>query len=270
MADITVQETRGGSMGIYNTIQGLGWALGPLIAGPVQVYWGFNPAFYIGTAVSLGSALIIYLGIAEPRLEAPPAEQELAGPVQGPQEAAREFPILGLVFLVMVLSMSMMTTLQNEFNARLNQTAVGFSVAFSAMVIARLITQIPLGRLSDHIGRKRLIVSGLLFLAPATVALGYVGSTAQLVLARAFQGMATAGIAVPTFALAADKAQKGRAGVQMSLITMAFGLGLALGPLVAGYLSFASLFYFGGGLCLLGAYLVGGWVKETVLEQKPG
>ncbi|MFQ6090978.1 MAG: hypothetical protein ACE5LD_06040 [Candidatus Bipolaricaulia bacterium] len=49
---------------------------------------------------------------------------------------------------------------------------------------------------------------------------------------------------------------------------MSFGLGLALGPLIAGwlagYLSFESPFYLGGGLCLLVAFVVGGRVRETV------
>lgn len=272
MADITMPETRGGSMGIYNTFQGMGFVVGPLIAGPVQVYWGFNPAFYIATAVGLGSAVIVYLGIAEPRIKEIAVEQDPVGSSFAPNRASGEFLVMGLVFLITALCMSMMSTLQNEFNARLDQTAVGFSFAFSVMVLARLITQIPLGRLSDFIGRKKLILGGLLFLAPATVALGYVGSTGQLVLARALQGVATAGIAVPTFALAADKAQKGRTGAQMSLITMSFGLGLALGPLVAGwlagYLSFESPFYLGGALCLLGAYLVVARLRETRLEQK--
>lgn len=273
MADVTERRTRGRSMGVYNTLQGLGFAIGPLIAGAVKTHYGFNAAFYIGAAVGLASSLIVYFTISERapqsgevKVHRPP------NPQNGSQEFSRDLLLLGLIFLTMALAMSMMTALQNEFNVRLHQTVVGFSIAFSAMIAARLITQIPLGRLSDLIGRKKLVVAGLLLLAPTTMALGHVGSTLQLILMRVAQGVAAAGIAVPTLALAADKVKEGRVGVQISFVTMAFGLGLAAGPLVAGWLagfvSFESPFYVGGTLCLLGAYLAGRYVKETVIRHR--
>jgi len=40
----------------------------------------------------------------------------------------------------------------------------------------------------------------------------------------------------PALALAGDLARKGQSGTQLSVLTMAFGLGTALGPLASGYL----------------------------------
>ena len=151
--------------------------------------------------------------------------------------------IIGASFasLVMAGAFSMITTLEQQFNQRLNQTALGFGLAISALTVSRLIFQIPLGRWSDQIGRKPLIIGGLLLMAPATVILGYVGSTLQLIAARVIQGVASAGIAAPAFAVAADLAQKGGEGQQMSFITVGFGLGIGLGPLMAGLLAVYSL-----------------------------
>ena len=96
-------------------------------------------------------------------------------------------------------------------------------------MIGRLILQIPLGRLSDYIGRKPLILGGLVLMVPATALLGEVTSMLQLVLLRVLQGIAAAGISAPAFAVAADLSKSGGEGRQMSMITMGFGLGMAVG-----------------------------------------
>ena len=164
----------------------------------------------------------------------------------------------------------MVTTLENEFNTRLSITAFEFGVAFSVLMIGRFVFQIPLGRLSDFIGRKPLVLTGLLLMAPATALLGMVGSLWQLVLVRLFQGIASACIAAPAFAVAADLAKSGGEGRQMSLITMGFGLGLATGPLLAGVLAvvfFELPFLTGGAMCLLGAVVVFLYMPETVSRR---
>lgn len=177
--------------------------------------------------------------------------------------------VLMVSTIVLASSLSMISALENEFNARLSQTAVGFGIAFSALTIARLLVQIPIGRLSDRIGRKRLIVGGMLALAPLTVLFGFVTTTAQLVGLRLLQGVATAGVAAPAFALAGDLAKKGGEGREMSFVTMGFGLGLGVGPLLAGalagYVGFRMPFYVVGGLSVLGAGLVWLRAEESIL-----
>jgi MFS family permease len=162
---------------------------------------------------------------------------------------------------------SMMTALENEFNARLQQTALGFSIAFSALTFSRLLVQVPLGRLSDRIGRKPLIIGGLILMIPATILLGMVATTFQLTGARAVQGVASAGISAPALALTADLSRVGTEGRRMSIITMGFGLGMALGPLIAGVLavfSFELPFLVGGAMLLVGAGIVYHCVPESV------
>ncbi len=266
MAAVTRRETRGSSMGIYATMRMIGFAGGPLIGGLLVVTTGFASAFIAGAAFVLVGLIIVWLWIDEPpapKLPAPPGGFRIFEP------KLLSTGILGAGFatFLMASSFSMMTTLEHQFNQRLNQTALGFSFAFSALMVSRLLFQVPLGRLSDRIGRKPLIISGLILMGPTTALLGLAMSTLQLTGLRLIQGLAAAAIAAPTFAVAADLSTSGGEGRQMSVVTTGFGLGLALGPLIAGILaihSFEMPFMIGGLLCLLGAWVVARWVPETV------
>jgi len=270
MATATEKRTRGGSMGIYTTMRMVGFAIGPLLGGFLLDQFGFTAAFYAGAAAIFVGMVLVQFWVHEV-------------PVDNSAEKGRPFRIvdrelltagiigLSIATFVMASAFSMMTTLEKQFNTRLDQTALGFSVAFSALMISRLIFQIPLGRLSDYIGRKPIIIVGLLLMVPTTILLGLVNTTFQLTGVRLFQGLASAGIAAPAFALAADLSRGGGEGRQMSIVTMGFGLGIALGPLIAGFLAiyfFELPFFIGGLMSLVGAWIVYRYVPETIRRQR--
>jgi MFS family permease len=265
MASGSRRETRGGSMGIYTTARMTGFSIGPLIGGFVQVHYGFNAAFLAGGAFILLALLLVQLWVHDVPRDAAPAASR-------PKPSGRRLLSPGilaaaLATILMAGSFSMMTTLEQQFNARLHETAFGFSVAFSALMVTRLILQLPLGRLSDRIGRRPLIVAGLVLMAPATALEGWVLSTAQLTLLRMVQGIGAAAVAAPAFALAGDLATRGGEGRQMSLVTSGFGLGIATGPLLAGVLavrSFELPFVVAGILLVAGAVAVHRLAPETV------
>jgi MFS family permease len=269
MATATRKTTRGGSMGVYTTMRMVGFAAGPLVGGALYDSFGFVPPILAGTACIVVGLVLVQIWV-----------KEVPANVRAP--ATRRFRILdrellsvGIVGLavatfVMAAAFSMMGALETQFNARLNETAFAFSIAFSALMVSRLLFQIPLGRLSDRIGRKPFIIIGLIFMAPVTALLGVVTSTSQLVGLRLLQGLASAAVAAPAFAAAADLARAGGEGRQMSIITMGFGLGIALGPLVAGLLAVSSFelpFIIGGVLSLAGAWVVFHYVPESVQPE---
>lgn len=268
MAAATEKHTRGGSMGIYTTMRMVGFAIGPLVGGFLHVRYGFAPAFYVGAGTIFVGIILVQLWVHEVPAD---VSAEQARPFRFVDMELLGAGIIGLAIatFMMAASFSMMTALEEQFNERLNQTALGFGIAFSALMVSRLIFQIPLGRLSDKIGRKPLIITGLVLMAPATILLGQVATTLQLTLVRLFQGVASAGIAAPAFALAADLSRGGGEGRQMSIVTMGFSLGVALGPLVAGMLgasSFELPFFIGGGMTLIGAWVVYRYVPETMYD----
>jgi len=269
MVSASKKETRGGSMGIYTTSRMLGLGIGPLIGGALYDRFGFNATFYAGSSFIIIALILVQLWVHEPSVK--PLERK-PGKFQIIDTKLLTVSILGVSFatLVMAGSFSMMAALEDQFNERLHMSAFIFGLAFSALLLSRVFTQVPLGRLSDHIGRKPLIIGGLLMLVPTTALLGYATSATELIILRLLQGLASGGVAAPAFAIAADMAQEGGEGRQMSFITMGFGLGVALGPLLAGILavySFTLPFVIGGLICLPGAWVIHRYVPETVHRE---
>lgn len=266
MASASANSTHGGSMGFYTTLRMIGFSAGPLLGGFLQVHFGFRVAFLTGAAFLLLGYMLVQVWVDEP-----PGETSPSGALRLFDRTLMTRPLLflALATFFMASAFSMMAPLENEFNIRLGQSAVGFGVAFGALTVARLLFQLPLGRLSDRIGRRPLIIVGLVMLAPVTALIGFAMTTLQLTGLRALQGVATAAIAAPAFAMAADLSRPGTEGQQMSILAMGFGLGIAVGPLLAGLLAviaFELPFIIGGAMALIGAWIVHRFVPETLLR----
>ena len=274
------RKSRGGTMGIYTMFRMLGLGIGPLIGGAIYDRFGFSPSFYAATGFILLGVVVVQIFVHD-IAERP--NKSIEDPVEPPEDEEGTFKIfdfgllsaglVGAAFatFVMAAAFSMMTTLEAQFNARLGMTALSFGIAFSALMISRLIFQVPLGRLSDIWGRRPILIAGLLLMVPTTALLGYAASVFQLTALRVFQGVASAAIAAPAFAVAADLAKEGGEGRQMSIVTMGFGLGVALGPLIAGLLAIISFplpFIVGGLLSLLGAWVIWRYVPETAPKSE--
>lgn len=272
MSAFSKRETRGSSMGIYSTLRMIGFAIGPVIGGFLQVHLGFNAAFYSGAAFVFLAILLVQLWIEDVPME---KKQGSDPPFRIIDRSLLTPGILSAAVATFLAAnaFSMVTTLENEFNARLNMNAFGFSIAFSGLMIGRLLSQVPLGRLSDSIGRRPLVITGLLLMAPATILLGGATSMLHLAALRVAQGLASAAIVAPALAVVADLSSHDSAGRQMSIVTMGFGLGIALGPLIAGVLVVASFdlpFLVAGGMSIIGAWIIYIRMPETAKgrEQK--
>ena len=271
MTAASVKSTRGGSMGVYSTARLVGFALGPLMGGFLFDHFGFVTVFVVGAALVMLGWLLVTRWVNEDELPARelPKKNE---PFKMFDRSiwSKEVMGLGLATIAMTICYSMLAALENEFNAKLAQTAFGFGFAFSGLAVGRLLFQIPIGRLSDRIGRKPVIIRGLIAMAPATIFLGYATTTGMLAMGRFLQGMTSAAISSPAFALVGDMAQAGGEARQMSVVSTGFFVGAAIGPLIAGglvHVWFQLPFVVGAVLCVLGAVLVYRVVPETITSR---
>jgi MFS family permease len=271
MTDATEKETRGGSMGIYSTMRMAGFAAGPFVGGYLVDHFSFNMAFFAGTAAIFIGLLLVQVWVKDAPVDLSAAQEKPFKPVDWSILTSSLFGVSFATF-AMAISIAMMVTLETQFNTRLNVSATAFSFAFSALLISRLIFQIPLGRWSDTVGRKPLIIAGLLLIVPSTALLGLVSNLTELIILRLVQGVGTAAVAAPAFALAGDTAASGSEGRQMSFVTMGFLLGVAVGPMLAGVLavwSFQLPFYVGAALAVVGAVVARRMIVDSVNPHQP-
>ena len=266
LTDSTRRETRGGAMGFFSTFRVGSLAVGPLLGGFVYGYFGFDAAFFTGAAFMLIGAGLVSLWVQEKKSDDSEKHKRKFKLFTRDMFTTGMLP-LGFAVFTMAGSFALIAPLEQQFNARLNQAAATFGLAFSALMVTRILVQIPIGHFSDRRGRKRLIVWGLVLMAVSTAPIGLVTQTWQLIGLRILQGIASGAIASPAFALAGDLAKSGGEGRHMSIVTMGFGFGIALGSLSAGLLAVYFLdlpFLVFGVFGLTAAWLVNLRVTETV------
>jgi len=291
-------DERGGNFGVFNTFRLIGFGFGPIVAGVVVIgglaaetvvtytvpAWagplagapvsGFVAAFgvaVLGAAVSFGLVLAL---IEDPPSVGDEASKDLSIAIRN-----RDGPgldpvfVLGIGTFFMATTIALFATLEGPIRARLDETTFAFSVQFAAAVMANVALQVPIGRASDRYGRRPFIVAGFAVLIPAVLAQGYVTTPAAMFAARFVQGVAVALVFAPALALAGDLTGDRGSGTTLSVLTMAFGLGVALGPLAAGVLynvgGFAAPFVFGAVLAALALALTYTQVEDT-LETDAG
>ncbi|SEW22390.1 MFS transporter [Natrinema salifodinae] len=278
--ELATRGDRGGNMGVYNTFRLVGFGAGPAVAGAVVsrgpyalpggvTVGGFEAAFYIATIAATTSYLLVTVLVSDPESTAANAGADLSIPIRDRSGPNLLDPIftLGVASLFMATAIALFATIQPQVNARLEQGATWFGLQFAAFIISQVALQTPIGRACDRYGRRPFIVAGMVLLIPTTLAQGYLLSSALMFVARLFQGVAAAMVFAPSLALAGDLAGEGESGSKLSILTMAFGYGIALGPLSSGALvgyGFEVPFVFGTGLAVLGAILVYTQVEETL------
>lgn len=272
-------DERGGNFGVFNTFRLVGFGFGPVVAGLVvqggpyslplgATLSGFNAAFGVAVTGALLSFLLVLVLIEEPEMPAAGASSDLSIAVFGDDDRLLDpIFVLGVGTLFMATSIALFATLQEPINARLGQGPTWFGIQFSAVVVANIVLQVPIGRAADRIGRKPFLVWGLVLLAPAVLAQGLVTSPVAMLVARLVHGVSVAMVFAPSLAVAGDIAAEGESGTTLSVLTMAFGFGTAVGPLVSGALfgfGFVVPFVVGAVLAITALVLVITQVRETL------
>jgi predicted MFS family arabinose efflux permease len=159
------------------------------------------------------------------------------------------FRMLGLFMLLPVLSLY---AAEYDYS-----TPVLVGLALGIYGLGQAALQVPLGMLSDRIGRKPVIISGLLlFIAGGVVAAG-ADTIFGVIVGRLLQG--TGAIASTLTALLADLTREQHRTKAMAVIGMSIGVSFAaamvIGPLMASWLGVSGLFLCTSVLAGLGIFI---------------
>jgi EmrB/QacA subfamily drug resistance transporter len=148
--------------------------------------------------------------------------------------------------------------------------AVSLSWIATAYLIATAVFQVPLARLSDLVGRKKIFIVGVTLFSITTFLCGLAPSGVWLIVFRALSGLGCAmmfGTSMAILTSIFPPQERGKAiGINTSVVYFALASGPFFGGLLTHYLGWQSLFFITGalGVLVVGAsflFLKGEWVE---------
>lgn len=190
--------------------------------------------------------------------------------IKGQEKDDSLFPLYLSVF-VAVLGFSLVAPIFPLYVIDLgaSYTLLGFIISVYGAV--QLITQIPIGRLSDRRGRKSLIILGLMTFALLPPLYIYATNAYILIPIRILGGIGASAVWPLAMALIIDKVGSRSRGASIGRYNAAFYSAMAVGPLIGGYLydfyGLAAPFYFWSALGIVSIVIVMIKVDESSRRQ---
>lgn len=160
-------------------------------------------------------------------------------------------------------------SIQQSFNASISD----LQWFMNAYTLAFAVLLIPFSMLGDRFGRKRMFLVGVAVFTLGSALSGLSGSSIELILSRALQGIGGAAIVPLSLTLVnAAFPEKWRAAA-FGIWSGISGLGLSIGPLVGGLIvegaPWQFIFWINVPVGLLAMGLGSAWLTESRGERKP-
>jgi EmrB/QacA subfamily drug resistance transporter len=124
-----------------------------------------------------------------------------------------------------------------SIGSELNTSAIGLGWVISSFLLSSAIFLLPLGRLADIIGRKKVFTAGILLFTISTFLIVFSWNLPSLIILRIIQGISGAMIFGTSLAIITSVFPMGERGRAMGINITAVYLGLSAGPVIGGFLT---------------------------------
>ncbi|HID86363.1 MAG TPA: MFS transporter [Anaerolineae bacterium] len=264
VADLVSETKRAGGFGRVDELSARGALygafLGFTILGLLKLWTGWPMMFGSYALLSVWALWEARQGVAESRQEMPLASA-------GGNRLSR--PLLFLMLIVFLTGASsaavrplLMVFLQDRFTTDVGMLALAFIPA----ALAYSFLPSRLGRVGDRVGRKPMMILGLLAGGMVSLLIPGVPDLGHLAFLWALEAVCFSASLPAERALVADVAGWDVRGTAYGCYTMASGLGATVGPFLGGWLydvhGHASPFYLNALVLFLGASLVALLIRE--------
>jgi MFS family permease len=236
IADLSPPELRGASFGLRQALDSVGAVIGPLLAvGLLAVATGdLKLVMWAAVIPGVLCVVVLVVGVEEPKaVTAQPRRQLLR---------AGELVFLGSrywAFVAVAVGLTMARFSEAFLLLRAQDVGLAMTLVplvFVAMNVLFALSSFPAGRLSDRIGRDRLLIAGFLVLVLSQAAAAAASGPGLVFAAAALWGLHL-GLTQGVFAaVVADMAPPTLRGTGFGFFYMATGIALFIGSIAAGAL----------------------------------
>ena len=264
-ASVTKGET-GKGFGLQKAMDNSGAILGPLVAFALlsSLPGKYRVIFLLAGIPAILALFVILFGIRE----AKKSKHELFAKFHFKDFPARYYFFLLIVFVF---------TLGNSTDALLMVKAneVGVKVAFIPLVYlitntVSVFTSIPVGALSDRVGKEKILIAGFLIYAVVYYGFGVTTSTGAIVALFALYGLYSASTDGIQKAFISDLIDRNKKGTGLGIYNALLGITLLPASLIAGALydkvNSSVPFYFGAAMASLALLMM---IIFTVSHKNP-
>jgi MFS family permease len=256
IASSAIKRERGKGFGFHKAMDNAGAILGPLMA-----FWlllafpgNYRRIFLIATIPAVLGVITVLLFIKEAKKR----KEDLPGKIRLKDFSKRYYLFL---FIAVIF------TLGNSTDALLLVKAeeVGIKVAMIPLVYMVLnsvavFLSVPMGSLSDRIGREKLIIFGFLLYSLVYFGFGTTQGQGMILLLFALYGVYSAATDGVQKALVSDLVDQDKKGTALGLYNAILGITLLPASLIAGVLydnvSSMAAFYFGAMMAFIAAIMM--------------
>ncbi len=256
----------GKSFGFHKAMDNAGAIVGPLIAFFLLRSFPANfPLIFIVSAIPAVLGIIIILIFIK---EARKKDENLYKKFSFRDFSADFYIVLFIIFIF---------TLGNSTDALLIVKAneVGVKLAYIPLVylvfnVVSVIFAVPMGALSDKIGREKLLIFGYIIYSLVYFGFGYTKQVSVIVILFGFYGIYSASTDSVQKAMISDKLDKNKKGTGLGIYNAMLGLTLLPASIIAGVLydkvNSSVPFYFGACMSFSAAFLM--WILHLRKVKK--
>ena len=232
IGDIALEGEEGKWMGLFNATFLTGWGIGPLLGGIMADYFGINSAFY----AMGGLNVLAFLGVT---LFLPEVIHKGKTTTQGSSFKNMVSSNLSRGLFSFQVGDSAHRGIVQTFLPVFGGLTIGLSSSLigtilSVLVLGGGLIQIFSGRLADRFNKRLIVITGSLGILISMILIPQAFSfwSLMIFLAIAIIGDATS---VPSAsALVIEEGRKYGMGMSMAIFNVGLGLGMAVGPIMAG------------------------------------
>jgi DHA1 family multidrug resistance protein-like MFS transporter len=223
----------------YSTVQGMGAAVGPVIAGYLIASRRYDVAFLVAGALAAATPFMAARWPSTPATAAGAAAPRLTQFTQGVTEVVAQ-PLILITSLAQASQFVLNGTL-NAFLPLFARDLIGLSASelgwlFALQTATTLCMRPVMGMLSDRVGRRGQIVSGLAVCSSAVFAVSVATRKPALALAIVIYAVGVAVTTAATSAFITDLSRRTRYGAAHGVFGTIYDVGDAMGPIAAGLL----------------------------------